>query len=193
MNQLAAKIEALAGVQVGLETLEKLDAYGRWLRDEAIGAGGLGPGEGERIESRHLLDSVSFARGWQSPPDECWDLGTGVGLPGVPLALIWSTTRMVLVDRSSRRSGLLRRALRILEVEATVLEADIHELSGPLMAIVSRATIPAREFQPILARLLAPEGRAVISAPKGDLPVGYQDLKVTMLDPRRRLLMMQST
>ena len=168
----------------------KLDRLQGWLATEAVIAGGLGPGEAGHIEERHLADSLLYAAGWPAPPSACVDLGSGVGLPGLVLAVVWPVTRFTLLDRSQRRCDLARRAVRITAIEAEVVQGEIFEQTGPWMAVVSRATIPARQFAPLLDSILSPGGRAVVSG-DGSVVEGFTNLKV--LDQPTRLLMMQKS
>ncbi len=172
-----------------------LRRFAAWVREEAVAAGGIGPNEAATIESRHIVDSATFARGWSNPPQECWDLGTGVGFPGVPLAIIWRATRMVLVDRSQRRIDLLSRAVRILDLDVEVVRADIKDIEGPLEGIVSRGAMPADKLHRHLVRLLGPGGRAVVSSSGTSTPEGFRVLpsRSGILDPGARLLIMQAT
>ena len=168
----------------------QIEKLAGWLNDEAVPAGGLGPGEGQRLETRHLADSLLYTGGWDQPPPECVDLGSGVGLPGLVLAVVWPSTEMILVDRSSKRCDLARRAARVAGIPVRVVESDIFALIGVFSAIVSRAAIPAQELRPVLDRLLAPGGRAVVSGDGGSVD-GYRTLEV--LDRPTRLLMMQKS
>jgi 16S rRNA (guanine527-N7)-methyltransferase len=192
---LKEKTAALTGVEIGDEAVGKLLRYGRWLAEEAIVAGALGPAEEGRIFDRHIIGSLCFARGWEQPPAVCWDLGSGVGLPGIPLALLWPETRMILIDRSAERIRLARRAGRIVDVGFDVVERDLSELAGTVEAIVSRAAIPAPKLRLHLERLLVPGGRAVVSG-AGDgsslPPPGMEILLVPpgILDHDPRLLIM---
>lgn len=142
-----------------------LDRYGRWLAEEAAVAGGLGPNEARRIDDRHLADSLLFARGWElgRPPTSLLDLGSGVGLPGIPLAVLWPATAVTLIDRSGRRVGLARRAVRVLGIaNVTVVEADAGR-HPPVEAelVVARAAGPVEEVRG-WARTLAPGARRLV-------------------------------
>ena len=195
MNPYSAAEAAAEVVGVTLDpvSLERLSVLSRWLAEEAVPAGGVGPNEAAVIGERHVSDSILFAGGWRVPPASCWDLGTGVGLPGLVLATIWPGTKMVLVDSSQRRCILARRAARVLGVSAEVQQARIEDLTGPYEAIVSRAAVPAERFHPILTRLLEPGGRAVISGP-GETK-GFEALRFPtneFFDRNSRLLMMRS-
>lgn len=140
-----------------------MERYGRWLADEGVRSGGLGPGEVDRIERRHLADSVLFASQLGSVA-EVWDLGSGVGLPGIPLAIVLPGTRLVLLDRSGRRVDLARRALRILDLQnCQVIQGEIEEVTGPVPAIVSRASLPPDRLAVVARRALEPGGVAVVA------------------------------
>ncbi|MDP9495383.1 MAG: class I SAM-dependent methyltransferase [Actinomycetota bacterium] len=151
------------GVELDETDLDRLDSYQRWLAEEAIPAGGLGPGESHRLHDRHLGDSILFAAGFDSTPDQVLDLGSGVGLPGIPLAILWGDTRFILLDRSGRRVDLLRRAVRILELEnVTVEQGEIEQPSHQGMAVVSRATLPPNRARERITPWLLPGGMAVL-------------------------------
>lgn len=139
-----------------------MERYGSWVATEGRAAGGIGPSEAGRIDRRHLADSLLFAS--QLPGDiaEMWDLGSGVGLPGLPLAIALPDTEVVLIDRSGRRVDLLRRAIRILDLEnCQVTQGDIESMTGQADAVVSRASLPPARLARLIPRLLRPGGVAV--------------------------------
>ena len=139
--------------------------YRNWLREEAIPAGGLGPEETARIEDRHIGDSLLFYLGWArpEPPTRLWDLGSGVGLPGIPLAILLPESEVTLIDRSGRRVDLARRAIRVLDLgNVSVQRADIEDLQGKAPMLVSRATMSPDRLQPLMKKHLEPGGVAVV-------------------------------
>ncbi len=71
---------------------------------EAIDLGFLGPREGARLRERHIDDALGLARLREPRPGEAWvDLGSGAGLPGLPLAASYPSTTFTLVDAQRRR------------------------------------------------------------------------------------------
>lgn len=175
------------------------EAYARWLADEAAPAGGIGPGEAERLGDRHIGDSLAFALAFPERPARLTDVGSGAGLPGIPLAILWSETRVDLMDRSQRRVELCERAIRVLGLaNVSVDQRDVADETRTLDAIVTRAVFPPDQWISVVRRRLAPDGRAVttlgsLEAPTA-APPGY-DLEViavpeTLLDHPVRLLMM---
>lgn len=158
--------------EVGLaltdEQVARLLSYGRWLIDEALPAGALGPGEAARVLERHVLDSVAFVLGWDSPPPELIDIGSGAGLPGIPLAVVWPGTRIVLLERSGRRARLLRRALRVLGLsDVDVEQGDAVDAAPGWPAAVMRGVLPPDRAVTTLDRLLAAHGRGAVAVGAG--------------------------
>jgi 16S rRNA (guanine527-N7)-methyltransferase len=132
-----------AGLEMGREQVGQMERYGQWLVDEGQRAGGIGPAEPGRIEKRHLADSLLFAVEIPRGAEHVWDLGSGAGLPGIPLAIGIPETEFVLIDRSGRRADLLRRAVRILDLQnCQVIHGEIDDVPGLADAVVSRASLP---------------------------------------------------
>ena len=193
MNPALQAALRFAGIGTTAEQERKISQLAAWLIAEAIPAGAIGPSEGPRIYERHIADSVLFAAGWDLPPDLCWDLGSGAGLPGLVLAILWPTCQVTLFDRSTRRIDLVRRGSRLLDLAVEVAVTNIEAIEGPVEAIVSRAAMPAGTLLPHLRRILAPGGLAVVSG--SDSPVtGYEEMAdpTGILDHSARLLMMRA-
>ncbi len=188
---------AFAGIELVEQAEVLLTTYAAWLREEAIPAGGLGPGEGPAVERRHVADSLTFAVGWRGipPPDTIVDLGSGVGLPGIPLAITHPTAQVVLVERSGRRARLARRACRVLGLEnVEVIEEDLCRRRRPAEAVVARGVMPPAALLPVLRRLVAPGGVGVVGGSHRSEPrvVGYRVVPIPaeVLDQPAWLLMM---
>jgi len=194
VNRLIRAALEFARIQLSVEGRRQLVGLADWLRQEAISAGGLGPFEGPQLEERHLADSMLFAAAWEEPPRRCWDLGAGVGLPGLVLAIVWPNTDMVLVDRSAKRCDLARRAARLIDVNVTICQEDWNARKGTVEAIVSRAAAPAMTLRPTLKRLLEPGGLAVVSGTSARIE-GFEPLELPArsFDHPSRLLIMRAT
>jgi 16S rRNA G527 N7-methylase RsmG len=155
--------------------------YREWLDEEAIPAGALGPAERDRLDDRHIADSLLFLHGWDhdEDPESIWDLGSGAGLPGIPLAVLLPDTQVTLVDRSSRRSELMRRAVRILGLDnVEVEETEIEDLNGTTAMIVSRATLGPLRLDRVVRGHLDWNGMAVVGgswvSPPTEVPPGWE-------------------
>lgn len=160
---------ALAEAQIA-----RLEDFSRWLGDEAIAAGGLGPDEGDRIIDRHIADALVFARAWRGRRvGSLVDLGSGVGLPGIPLAIAFPDVFVTLVDRSGTRCRLARRATRVLGLEnVAVREADAAVVDDRFDVVTFRAFLPPSKAFAVAARLLEPGGVAVGAASRRRRPEG---------------------
>jgi len=176
--------------------LAKLDRYREWLLTEGVTAGGLGPNEGPRVDNRHIGDSLVFAHGFDRQPGRVLDVGSGVGLPGIPLSIVMPDTEFVLLDRSGTRCQLMRRVSRILDLSnVEVIEGDIADWESPVDGIVSRASLAPEQAITMFPGLLTPGGTAVIGGSWASPPMvtGFDLLEVpgTVLDQPVWLLMMR--
>ena len=184
-----------AGCAPAPDQLDVLDRYRDWLLNEAVTAGGFGPNEAPRVDNRHIGDSLLFARGFEKP-ERILDVGSGVGLPGIPLSAVMPDTRFVLLDRSGRRVELMRRVCRILQLpNVEVIQEDIQEWDDKFDGIVSRACLSPEQAIGVFPRLLNPGGVAVLGGSWASPPSvsGFELLEVpaTVLDQRVWLLIMR--
>lgn len=184
------------GFPLDTDQLESLGQYRDWLETEAFAAGGIGPNEAPHLMERHIADALTWLQPLDRAPSTLLDIGSGVGLPGIPLAIALPETSVTLLDRSGRRCGLLRRALRMLDLQnATVVEQDVANAITQVEVVVSRASLPPAQLRPHLERLA---GRLAIvggsTAGPREVP-GYSTAKIESryLDsPRWVLIMRQS-
>jgi 16S rRNA G527 N7-methylase RsmG len=131
------------GLDLSNEQFEALDAFGGWLAGEAERAGGIGPAEVPRLFDRHIGDSLVYLVGVPRGASTIVDVGSGVGLPGIPLAIARPAATVTLVDRSRRRVDLARRAVRILGLgNVDVVEGDVADLRDRWQVAVFRASLP---------------------------------------------------
>jgi 16S rRNA (guanine527-N7)-methyltransferase len=131
--------------------------YQEWLLDEAIPAGGVGSGEALRLFDRHIGDSLAFLRLMDPNAATVVDVGSGAGLPGIPIAIARPELSVTLVDRSERRIGLSRRAVRVLGLENVATRmADISEMQDTFDASTFRASLTiaaaTKAFQQLATR-----------------------------------------
>jgi len=172
-----------------------LDRYRSWLLTEAVTAGGMGPNEGPRVDNRHIGDSLLFARGFVKPK-RVLDVGSGVGLPGIPLSVVMPDTGFVLLDRSGRRVELMRRVCRILQLpNVEVEQGDVDQWEGKVDGIVSRGSLSPEQATGVFPRLLNPGGVAVLggswAAPPSVSGLELVEVPPTVLDQKVWLLIMR--
>jgi len=85
---------------------EQLDRYAAILRSKGIEWGLLGPREGDKLWSRHISNSLALVDALAEGIDLA-DVGSGAGLPGIPLAIVRPDLRVTLLDPLLRRTTFL--------------------------------------------------------------------------------------
>lgn len=193
---LWARCTGWAGRELSPGQISTLDRYREWLLTEAVEAGGIGPNEAVRVDNRHIGDSLLFAGGFRDTPRVILDVGSGVGLPGIPLSIVMPDTRFALLDRSGRRVDLMSRVARMLDLpNIEVVHGDIADWQIPVDGIVSRASLSPEQALVSFSRILGPGGTAVVGGSWAAPPVviGFDLLEVpgTVLDQRVWLLIMR--
>ena len=179
-SDVARRAVEWAGYELSDQQVSLLTTYAEWLLAEAIPAGGLGPREGDKVWPRHIADSLVFAAGWRGRgPAELLDVGSGVGLPGIPLAILWPEAVVTVLDRGGRRVRLLRRATRVLGLtNVAVAQGDVFSVADEWQGVVFRGAVKASEAVGLSARLLEVGGRAVLGlSRKPEEPPEGRDLR----------------
>ncbi|MDR0644001.1 MAG: 16S rRNA (guanine(527)-N(7))-methyltransferase RsmG [Treponema sp.] len=125
--------------------------------------------ERDELIVKHILDSLSGA-GLMGRHSGTFiaDVGSGAGLPGIPLAIALPDKTFTLIERNGRRAGFLRNVHAILRLPNVVVEEKEVEKSpeGVFDIVTFRAFHPiSPELLKILRRLLKSDG--VIMAYKG--------------------------
>ncbi len=137
--------------------------YAQILAGAGVERGLIGPREADRLWERHLLNSVALAE-LLDPDDQIADIGSGAGLPGIPLALARPDLRVTLIEPLLRRSEFLREVIDELEVDITVVrgraeEQTVRQRVGETDAVVSRAVAALDKLTKWSMPLLRPGGR----------------------------------
>jgi 16S rRNA (guanine527-N7)-methyltransferase len=114
----------------------------------------------EAMVSRHLLDSLAILP-WVRD-GRVLDVGSGAGLPGIPVALARPQVRVTLLDSNGKKARFLRQVqLELGLANAEVVEARVEAYAPavPFDAITSRAFAQLQEFVALTRPLLAADGR----------------------------------
>jgi 16S rRNA (guanine527-N7)-methyltransferase len=130
----------------------------------------------------HFVDAFALA-GKLAEPARAIDVGSGGGLPAIPLALLCPDLTVELCEPIAKKAAFLRTAVRELglssraTVRATRGEVVAKEIAGGGLpafdAALSRATLAPQKWLALGARLVRPGGRVFVLAASdalGDLP-----------------------
>jgi 16S rRNA (guanine527-N7)-methyltransferase len=122
----------------------------------------VGPREGERLWERHVLNSVAAADLFPHGASVV-DVGSGAGLPGIPLAILRPDLRVVLLESLLRRVTFLELAVDELDLgsRVTVVRGRAEEHRATYDVVTCRAVAPLPRLVDWCVPLLAPEGRVV--------------------------------
>lgn len=150
--------EALSemGVELGPEAIDRLGQYERLLDEGAIPRGMIAPSDGPRLRERHILDSLRAAPLLPAAATVC-DLGSGAGLPGIPLAIARPDLRWVLVEVRRNRADFLEGASAELD-NVSVYPRRLETLDDRFAACTARAFASASESWKAASKVLEPDG-----------------------------------
>ncbi len=154
---------------------------------------------------RHILDSLVVVPYLEA--QRVLDVGTGAGLPGIPLSLACPDTQFVLLDSNNKKVRFVRQAVAELGLDNVTVEqtrVEDYRPGQPFDAVVSRAYSSLAEMLAQVERLLAPGGRLL--AMKGVYPLAEMDalkeaglaseiipLRVPGLDAERNLVILKAS
>jgi 16S rRNA (guanine527-N7)-methyltransferase len=160
-----------AGLQVSADVrqqermLDYLALLSRWNQTYNLTAVRDEP----QMVTRHLLDSLAIAP--YLAGQRILDVGTGAGLPGVPLALLFPQREFHLLDSNGKKTRFLFQVKTALCLDNMVVHqarVESFRVAEPFETVLSRAFASLRDMVHGCAHLLAPGGR--ILAMKGAYP-----------------------
>jgi 16S rRNA (guanine527-N7)-methyltransferase len=159
----------------------------------------------EQMVTRHLLDSLVIGPYLQGP--RILDVGTGAGLPGIPLALAYPNCQFTLLDSNGKKIRFVTQVvaeLGLVNVDVVQSRVEAYQPAGRFDTITARAYSSIEELVEQTAHLLAEGGQYLIMkgaypiAEIEAMPAGYQleaihQLQVPKLDAERHLLIVRAT
>ncbi|MBN2737991.1 MAG: 16S rRNA (guanine(527)-N(7))-methyltransferase RsmG [Spirochaetales bacterium] len=130
----------------------------------------------QSIITHHILDSLSPLEFFKTEnPETMLDVGSGAGLPGIPLAIFLDKTRITLCERMSKRTGFLENMrLQLGLKNLDVFTGEYQDLKNNYDIITMRAFAALQDCIQGLAEKLTPRGR--ILALKGRLSTIAEEL-----------------
>jgi len=165
------RAQALALTPVSRETAERLDRFVdlllAWQKTTSL----ISPATVPRLWTRHVADSLQLLD--LAPGAKVWiDLGSGGGLPGLPIACALADTPgavVHLIESNGKKAAFLREAVRVTQAPAIVhaerSEKLVDSYAGAVDVVVARAVAPLKLLLSITFPLL--QGGALGIFPKG--------------------------
>lgn len=153
--------------------------------------------------SRHLLDSLSalpFLHG-----KTVADLGSGAGLPGIPLAIARPDIAVTLIESNGKKARFLREAVRTLPLpDVSVREARVQDVAGPYDSVTARAFASLADMLAWGGHLVAADGHwlamkgridpdEIAAVPEDFRVVAVHRLEVPGIDGERNLVELART
>jgi 16S rRNA (guanine527-N7)-methyltransferase len=167
-QQLEQGLAAL-GIELPPAAQEKLLAYAallyKWNKTFSLTA----MREQDKAVSHHLLDSLAVLP--FVPPGSLLDVGSGGGMPGIPLAIARPELRVTLLDSNSKKAAFLQQAaieLALPNISVHCGRVEQYHPAVEFSAITSRAFSELADFVNLSGHLLLPDG--VWLAMKGQWP-----------------------
>lgn len=161
--------------------------------------------EASKLVSHHLLDSLAVVP--HLAGERIVDIGTGPGLPGIPIALARPDWQVTLVDSNHKKTAFVTQAVAELNIANAEVRRERVEQWHPaakFQVVISRAFAELADFVRLAGHLVAPGGR--LAAMKGlnpheeiaQLPGGFRiervvPLAVPGVEGERHLVLIERT
>jgi 16S rRNA (guanine527-N7)-methyltransferase len=160
----------------------------------------------EQMVTHHLLDSLAVLGHLPKQARlRVLDIGSGGGLPGIPLAIARRDWRVMLLDSNHKKAAFLRQAaieLKLLNVEVCAVRVQDYVADLLFDVVISRAFSDLATFATVARRLIAPGGRLVAmkglfpheelrELPPDILVTEVPAIRVPGLDVQRHLVIME--
>ena len=142
------KYSQLETLKVSRETFPALEEFRTLLIRENRKMNLIGKSTEKDSIKRHIIDSAQIIDIIDKNAHKCIDLGSGSGLPGVVLAIIFkkkgSKTKFYLYEKSVKKSNFLKKIVKHFELNAEVKHKNIFEEKK-----LEAGTVVARAFKPL--------------------------------------------
>ena len=152
--------------------LKYLNLLIKWQKSQRL----VGSAEPGWIIENLFLDSLLFLRVLPARLGSLLDLGSGAGLPGIPIKIVRPEIQLVLLESRQRRASFLSSAVRDLALErVSVVSGRAEELAEELAqrfdAVVMRCAGDIEKLFPLAAQFVMPGGVVVASGPPRQRPL----------------------
>jgi 16S rRNA (guanine527-N7)-methyltransferase len=178
IDELASGAESILRRRPSDEQLDSFRKYleilQKWQKVHRL----VGSGEPSWIVRHLFLDSLLFLRLLPGKPGSVADLGSGAGVPGIPIKIVRPEIDITLIESRERRVSFLSAVVRELRLEgASVVRARAEEMTSeqgvPFDVVLMRCAGDPGELMPIAARLAVPGGMVIASGPPTKRPIEH--------------------
>ncbi len=160
----------------GVATEGPLLRFAALLSSRAVGLGLVAEGDRDRLVERHVEDSLR-AGPLLDREGQVVDIGSGAGLPGIPLAIVRPDLQLVLVEPKGRAVAFLELAVDALGlVNVQISHARIEDVELQADAATARAFAPLDRTWAAACRVLKPGGRLIYFAGSSFDPAEARDI-----------------
>jgi 16S rRNA (guanine527-N7)-methyltransferase len=138
----------------------------KWQRSQRL----VGSNEPSWIVDHVIVDSLLFSRALPAGVRSVADVGSGAGIPGIPLAIVLPQVEVTLIEARQKRASFLAAAIRELTLRNCRLvnrrlEDVGHQLGARVDAVVMRCAGSPTALVPQVLQILAPGGVVIASGP----------------------------
>ncbi|HEY7853563.1 MAG TPA: 16S rRNA (guanine(527)-N(7))-methyltransferase RsmG [Aquiluna sp.] len=179
MSEVEYEAEPAAAADIFGSRLDLARAYTDRLAKDSETFGLLGPRELPRIWGRHVINSALLSE-LVPAGSKVADIGSGAGLPGLPMAIAKPDAHFTLIEPMERRSNWLQQVVLDLEIKnVDVIRARAEEVQRTDFDIATARAVAALDK---LLKLLTPlirgsEGKTVLAMKGSRAPEEIMDAK----------------
>ena len=154
--------EPAAAVAIFGDQIDQARSFAQTLANDSDELGLLGPRELDKLWSRHILNSAVVAE-LVHPGDKVADVGSGAGLPGIPMAIARPDADFVLIEPMERRSSWMLEVVEDLGLKnVRVLRSRAEDVTEQDFDIVTaRAVAALDKLLKMCVPLLKPGGALI--------------------------------
>jgi 16S rRNA (guanine527-N7)-methyltransferase len=154
--------EPAAAVAIFGDQIDQARSFAQTLANDSDELGLLGPRELDKLWSRHILNSAVVAE-LVRPGDKVADVGSGAGLPGIPMAIARPDAQFVLIEPMERRSTWMLEVVEDLGLKnVRVLRSRAEDVTEQDFDIVTaRAVAALDKLLKMCVPLLKPGGALI--------------------------------